>query len=44
VSYFNNTDPSGTLIRGYDAENDKKYDELATEAEDAFLLAYFKKG
>ena len=43
VSYFNNTDPGGTLIQGYDATNSKKYDELETEAEDALLLALFNE-
>jgi len=44
VSYFNNTDPGGDLIQGYDPDTGKKYDELETEAEDALVLALLKKG
>ena len=44
VSYFNNTDPGGTLLRGYNTITTKKYVELADEAEDALMLALLKKG
>ena len=37
--YFNNRTPGGALARGSNEDNQTKYDELETEAEDAFLLA-----
>ena len=43
MDYFNNTDPGGTLIRGYDGTNNKYYDELSTDTEDAFVLALFNE-
>jgi len=41
VKYFNDQAPSGVLIKGYNEDNGKKYDELETEAEDALVLALF---
>jgi len=38
LEYFNNRTPGGVLIQGYNEDNTKKYDELETEAEDAFVL------
>jgi hypothetical protein len=43
VTYFNNRTPSGVLIRGVDSVTGKKYDELETEAEDAFVMAMFNE-
>lgn len=41
-SYFNNRAPNGTLIRGVEFTTGRKYDELETEAEDAFILGMLK--
>jgi hypothetical protein len=43
VKYFNNKEPDGTLIQGYNADTDKEYDELETDAEDALVLALFNR-
>jgi hypothetical protein len=43
VAYFNNKTPAGTLIRGLNQVNSTKYDELETDAEDAFILGLLKK-
>jgi hypothetical protein len=45
VSYFNDETPAGTLVQGVqtDVTPNKKYDELATNAEDAFVLAILSK-
>ncbi len=45
VSYFNDETPAGVLVQGVqtDATPNKKYAELATNAEDAFVLAFLNK-
>jgi hypothetical protein len=43
VKYFNDNTPAGVLIQGLNEDNSKKYDELATEAEDALVLALFNR-
>jgi hypothetical protein len=45
VSYFNDETPAGVLVQGVqtDVTPNKKYDELATIAEDAFVLAILSK-
>ncbi len=43
VEYFNDTTPAGVLIRGYNEDTSRKYDELETDAEDAFILGLFKR-
>jgi hypothetical protein len=43
ATYFNNQTPAGVLIQGYDSGLGIKYSELATEAEDAFVLAFLEK-
>ncbi len=42
VSYFNNMTPGGFLVRGLNLDTNQKYDELETEAEDAFILGLLK--
>jgi hypothetical protein len=40
VEYFDNRKPDGTLIQGIDeSNNNKKYDELESDAEDALVMA-----
>ncbi len=39
VTYFNNKTPSGILVQGWNSDTSRKYDELETEAEDAFVMA-----
>lgn len=43
VKYFNDLAPNGSLIQGFDPDQQKKYSELATDAEDAFVLAFLEK-
>jgi len=44
VKYFNDKTPAGVLIQGInEAASNKKYDELETDAEDALVLALFKR-
>lgn len=43
VKYFNNRVPDGVLVRGVNKDSAKKYDELETDAEDAFMMAMFNK-
>ena len=43
TTYFNNRTPGGVLLRGVNKDNNNQYDELETEAEDAFVLALFNK-
>jgi len=43
VKYFDNRTPAGILIRGINEANNVLYSELETDAEDAFVLAMFKK-
>jgi hypothetical protein len=43
VAYFGNKTPSGVLLRGYNENSSKRYDELETDAEDALVLALFKR-
>ena len=40
VKYFNNLAPNGALIQGYNPDILNKYSEPATDAEDAFVLAF----
>lgn len=40
-TYFNNRASSGQLIQGYNMDTGRKYDELETLTEDAFLMAYW---
>lgn len=42
ATYSNNRHPNGTLIRGINLDTGRKYDELETEAEDAFILGMLK--
>ena len=35
--------PSGALVQGYDITKVKKFDELETNAEDAFVMAMFNE-
>ena len=39
----NNRKPSGVLVQGYDITKSKKFDELETDAEDAFVMAMFNE-
>lgn len=41
--YFNNRTPAGVLIRGIDGITQRLYDELETDAEDAFVMAMFNE-
>jgi hypothetical protein len=44
VKYFNDKTPAGLLIQGInEANSNKKYDELETDAEDALVLALFNR-
>ena len=43
ATYFNNRTPAGVLLRGLNEDTNVKYDELETEAEDAFVLALFNE-
>ncbi|MBL9170017.1 MAG: hypothetical protein JNN07_19945 [Verrucomicrobiales bacterium] len=43
ATYFNDLTPLGLLVQGYNAETAKKYDELATLTEDAFVMAYWEQ-
>ncbi len=43
VKYFNNRVPDGVLVRGVNKDSSKKYDELETDAEDAFVMAMFNE-
>ena len=43
VKYFNDKTPAGILIRGWNGDTNQKYDELETDAEDAFILGLLKK-
>jgi hypothetical protein len=43
ATYFNNKTPSGVLLRGWNSDTSRKYDELETEAEDAFILGMMKR-
>ena len=42
-TYFNNRTPAGALIRGLNSDTGRKYDELETDAEDAFVMAMFNE-
>jgi hypothetical protein len=42
VEYFDDTTPAGVLIRGYNEDTSRRYDELETDAEDAFILGMLK--
>jgi len=42
AQYFENRTPAGVLIRGYNEDTSRKYDELETDAEDAFILGLLK--
>ena len=44
ATYFNNTTPAGLLIQGWNQDLSRAYDELKTQVEDAFLLAYMEQG
>ena len=43
ATYFSNRTPSGVLLRGWNNDTSRKYDELETEAEDALVLAMFNE-
>ncbi len=43
AKYFNNRTPGGVLLRGLNENTNTQYDELETEAEDAFVLALLEK-
>jgi len=44
VQYFNDLTPTGVLIQGINEGNsNKKYDELETDVEDAFLLGFLHR-
>jgi hypothetical protein len=42
AQYFENRTPAGVLLRGYNEDTSRKYDELETDAEDAFILGLLK--
>ena len=43
VKYFDNKTPAGVLTQGWNQDTGKKYDELATLVEDAFVLAFLQR-
>ena len=43
VKYFNDRTPSSVLVRGWNSDTSRKYDELETEAEDALVMAMFNE-
>lgn len=43
ATYFNNKTPGGVLLRGWNGDTSRKYDELETEAEDALVMAMFSE-
>jgi hypothetical protein len=43
VDYFETRTPAGVLLRGYNENNTTSYNELATEAEEAFILGFIRK-
>lgn len=43
ATYFNNRTPAGLLVRGVESATGRKYSELETDAEDAFVMAMFNE-
>jgi hypothetical protein len=43
ATYFNNKTPGGVLVQGWNSDTSRKYDELESEAEDAFVMAMFNE-
>ncbi len=43
ATYFNNRTPGGVLERGKNNDNGRNYDELETDAEDAFIMGFIKR-
>jgi len=43
VGYFENRTPAGVLLRGYNENNTTSYNELETEADEAFILGFIRK-
>ncbi len=39
LEYFDNETPSGSLLQGYDQQQNRKVDELTTKVEDSFLVS-----
>ena len=43
VKYFDNRTSAGALVQGFEENQSKKYDELETNVEDAFVLGYMER-
>ena len=43
VTYFNNRSPSGTLYQGWNVDTSRRYGELESQADDAFVLAFAER-
>ena len=43
ATYFNNRTPAGVLVQGKNNDSGRKYDELETDAEDAFVMGFIKR-
>jgi hypothetical protein len=43
ATYFHNRTPAGALVRGLESATGRKYSELETDAEDAFVMAFLEK-
>jgi hypothetical protein len=43
ATYFNNRTPGGVLLRGWNSDTSRKYDDLETEAEDALVMSMFNE-
>ena len=39
LQYFDNATPAGVLLQGYDEQNSRKVDELATRVEESLLIS-----
>ena len=42
IQYFENRSPAGTLIQGFREDNGSLYTELATDADDAFIISLLR--
>jgi len=43
LTYFNNKTPGGVLVQGWNTDKSSRYDELATDTEDAWLFALLQE-
>ena len=43
VKYFDNRTPAAALVQGWNQDTSRKYGELETDVEDAFILALLQK-